>query len=358
MIGRLSFPNAWVVWLIPLLLLLVGLTLVEMRRRQTLLKAFGERPLMSRFSRLGPERARWLRPLLLPLALAGVTVALARPVLTTRSVGDGGRPVNLVVLLDVSRSMGAEDYAPKVSRLGKAKLMLLEALPDLAGRRVGVVTFAGAPFRQAPLTDDPGALKYILSNWVVIESAPPGGSDIAQGIRSATRLFEHEQGERIVLLFSDGGQDRSQDLRAALAEARSHGVRVFAFGLGGSIASKLPQYDRDGKFSGWLAVNGEIATTRLAEGVLEDIAAETGGAYSRVAIGQELKQTLNRLKIPRERSPAEPRELFQWPLAAALVLLFLERVGATLPGWRLLTRKDTRRADRGNKVVLRIVVSS
>lgn len=348
MIRHLSFSNGWVGWLIPVFLFLVGLTLIEMRRRQALLKAFGELPVMGRCSRLGLERLRWLRPLLLSLALAAVTVALARPVLTTRPAEDAGRPVNLVVLLDVSPSMRAEDYAPRLSRLGKAKAMILEALPDLAGRRVGIVTFAGAAFPQAPLTDDPAALTYILSNWVFIESAPPGGSDIAQGIRSATRLFEHEQGDRIVLLFSDGGQDRSQDLRAALAEARSHGVRIFAFGLGGSTASKLPRYDHDGKFSGWLAVNGKIVTTRLDERALQGIAAGTGGVYSRVVIGQELQQTLSRLKVPRERSPAEPRELFQWPLAAALVLLFVEASSRISPALRgvIQLQRGRRRAAR------------
>jgi Ca-activated chloride channel family protein len=335
MIKGLSFSHPWAVWLIPLLLLLLGLVLVEMMRRQALLKAFGELPLVSRVSRLGLERPRRLRPLLLALALIGVTAALARPVLAIKSGENDRSAPDIVVLLDVSRSMGAEDYAPKTSRLGKAKAMLLEALPDLAGTRVGIVTFAGASFQQAPLTGDHVAIKYILTNWVFIESAPPGGSDIAKGIRTAARLFKSRQREQVILLFSDGGQDQPVDLRGALADARSNAIRVFAFGLGSSVGSKIPRYDGAGQFSGWLTVNGEVVTTRLDEDVMKEIAAGANRGYSRVVSGQELRQTLNRLMIPRAHSP-EARELFQWPLAAALVLLFLERAGSGLTGWRVL----------------------
>jgi hypothetical protein len=87
----------------------------------------GELPLLSRFSRLGSDGRRRLRPLFLSLALAAVVVALAGPVLGTRPGEDGRRPVEIVVVLDVSRSMGAEDYAPTVSRLGKARAMESDA---------------------------------------------------------------------------------------------------------------------------------------------------------------------------------------------------------------------------------------
>lgn len=336
----LSFLNPWAVWLIPLLLLLLGLVLVEMRRREAFLKAFGELPLVSRFSSLGPEWSRRLRPLLLSLAFLGVAAALARPVLAPKSGKDDRKPMDIVVVLDVSRSMGALDYSPGISRLAKAKEMILETFPDLSRSRVGIVTFAGGPFRQAPLTNDRVALRYILTNWVTIESAPPGGSESAQGIRAGAQLFGSRQGDRVLLLFSDGGQARSEDLRSALEEARSNGLRIFAFGLGSSTASRIPQYDSNGKFSGWLTVNGDVATTRLDEGVLKEIAAGANGAYSRVISGRELRQTLDRLKILRAQSPAEARELFQWPLAAALILLFLERVGVGLRGWDATSRGE------------------
>lgn len=332
MIKELSFANAWAVWLIPPLLLLLGLILVGMRRRQALLTAFGDLPLVSRFSRLGPEWPRRLRPLFLSLTLVTVAGALARPVLATKPGEDRRTPVDVVVVFDVSRSMGAEDYAPKMSRLGKAKAMVLEALPGLAGTPVGIVTFSGAAFRQAPLTSDHAALKYILAHWVFIESAPPGGSDLAQGIRTAARLFDGRQGERMILLFSDGGQAGSEDLRSALTEARSNGIRIFAFGLGGPVPSKLPTYGSDGKFSGWLTLNGDVVTTRLDEGAVKETAVATDGGYSRVVSGHELSQTLDRLTIPRAKSAAEPRELFQWPLAAALAFLLLER-GGGLAAW-------------------------
>lgn len=335
MIEQLSFANAWAAWLLPPLLLLLGLTLVERRRRQALLRAWGDHALVSRFSDLGAEWLVRLRPLVLSLALVAVVAALARPVLATRPGGDRQAPPDMVVLFDVSRSMGAEDYAPTLSRLGKAKAMVLEALPRLAGARVGIVTFAGAAFLQAPLTTDQTALRYVMSDWVFIESAPPGGSEVAQGIKTTIKLLEGQERERVLLLFSDGGGGDTESLGSALAEARVNGIRIFTFGLGGPGYSRLPQYDGAGKFLGWLTVDGEIVTTTLDDRTMREIAAATGGAYSTVLTGRELGRTLDRLGGLRGPASGGTRELFQWPLAAALVLLLLDRAGTALPGaWR------------------------
>lgn len=336
MIKGLSWANPWAAWLTPVLVLLAGLLLLEARRRVAFLKAFGDGALVRGFSRLDPEGPRRLRPLLLALALTGIVAALARPVLSTKSEVPDRPRLDVVLLLDVSRSMGAEDYGPRRSRLDRAKAMILEALPELAGRKVGVVTFAGAAFRQAPLVDDHAALAYVLANWVFIESAPGGGSDLAEGIRAATRLFEDRSGERLVLLFSDGGQAQGEKLRAALAEARSKAARIFAFGLGGPVASRIPEYDTNGKLLGWVTVNGQVATTRLDEPVLKQVAAVTDGGYARVVSGRELRHTLGRLRIAGVVSPGGPRELFQWPLAGALILLLLEAGSAGLTGRRVV----------------------
>lgn len=335
MIGQLSFANARAAWLLPPLLLLLGLTLVERRRRQALLRAWGDHALVSRFSDLGAAWLLRLRPFVLFLALVAVVAALARPVLATRPGDDRRAPPDMVMLFDVSRSMGAEDYAPTLSRLGKAKAMVLDALSRLAGARVGIVTFAGAAFPQAPLTTDQTALRYVVSDWVFIESAPPGGSEVAQGIKTATKLFDGLKRERVILLFSDGGGADTESLGPALAEARANGIRIFTFGLGGPGSSRLPRYDGAGKFLGWLTVDGEIVTTTLDDRAMREIAAATGGAYSTVLTGRELRRTLDRLDVPRVPASGGTRDLFQWPLAAALVLLLLDRAGTALPAaWR------------------------
>lgn len=336
MIEGVDFVNRWAVGLVPPVLLLTGLILVEARRRRALIEAFGDGRLVSNYSRLGPAWVRRLRPVALSMALVAVVAGLARPVVAVQATGAGQRPLDVVVVLDVSRSMGAEDYGPGISRLRKARAMLLEALPELEGTRVGLVTFAGAAFPQAPPTVDHGALRYILTDWVFIESAPPGGSDVAQGIRAGIRLLGDRPGPTTLLLFSDGGDAAPDDLGAALADARSKAIRIFAFGLGGPVPSRVPRYDRNGRFAGWLTLNGKVATTRLDEPTLKAITAATDGAYWRVVSGRELRQTLARLQISRVGSPLAPPELFQWPLAAAILLLFVESAGSRLGGWPAL----------------------
>ncbi len=334
------FSNAWAAWLAPMIALLMALLLLEARRRAALLRAFGDADLVAGVSRLGPGWARRLRSLSLALALIGVLAALARPVRDPRSGAHDRGALDIVLLLDVSRSMGAEDYGPKGSRLARAKVMILEALPDLAGRRVGIVTFAGAAFPQAPLTSDHTALRYVLTNWVFIESAPAGGSDLVQGIRTATRLFGDRPGERVVLLFSDGAES-GESLEAALAEARSKAIRIFAFGLGHPVPSPIPEYGKDHQFAGWLTVNGTVATTRLDEDGLKGVAAATRGGYARVVSGREFEWTLSRAGLVSASPPGEIQELFQWPLAAAVLLLLLERGSVRLTGWRLVGARSS-----------------
>ena len=346
-VEALTFAYPWAVWLAPLLALLIALVVRGVRRRRALLEAFGDPALLRRFSHLEPG---WLGPLRawsLSLALLAIAAALARPVLVTRAGEAGSRPPGIGVVLDVSRSMAAEDYGPGVSRLAKAKEMLLEALPDLAGASVGAVTFARLPYRQVPLTDDHLALRYILAHWVQIESAPGGGSDIAQGIQEAVGLFEGRRGEHVLLLFSDGGdgEPERQTLRSALAEARSGGVRVLAFGLGGPEPSRVPTYDRGGRFAGWLTMGGEVATTRLDEGVMREVAAGTDGAYTRVVSGRELGRALAGSGLLGPRSSTETLELYQWPLGAALLLLALERLAGALT--RHWPRPRARREAKG-----------
>lgn len=343
----LTFAYPWAAWLAPLLGLLVALVVRGVRRRRAFLEAFGEPVLLGRFSRLEPG---WLGPLRawsLSLALLALAVALARPVLVTRAGDTGSGAPGIGILLDVSRSMAAEDYGFRVSRLAKAQGMLLEALPDLADARLGVVTFARLPYRQVPLTDDHAALRYILAHWIFIESAPRGGSDLAQGIREAVGLFEGRQGDRVLLLFSDGGdgEPEREALRSALAEARSSGVRILAFGLGGLEPSRVPTYDRQGRFAGWLTMDGEAATTRLDEGVMREVAAGTDGVYARVVSGGELGRALAGSGLLRPRPSTETRELYQWPLGAALLLLSLEVVSRRLAS--AIPRRSPRPGPRG-----------
>jgi Ca-activated chloride channel family protein len=113
---------------------------------------------------------------------------MARPVL----LGNFGEirkgTLDVIAVLDVSKSMRAEDCGLRGSRLEMAKTALLQSLPDLAGNRLGLVTFAGKSFPQAELTDDLDALEFVLKNWVTVDSAPSQGSNIGMALSEAIRL--------------------------------------------------------------------------------------------------------------------------------------------------------------------------
>jgi Ca-activated chloride channel family protein len=189
--------------------------------------------------------------------------------------------LDVVMLIDVSKSMAAEDYHPD-SRLHKARSIILEMLPQLRGNRVGIVTFAGNSFRQAELSEDFAALEFILKHWVDIDSAGVGGSDLGRALETSLAVLpEDTDRKRLILLFSDGGDDTA-NVDEVLPKIAQRRARVIAFGMGGLEASRIPRYDAAQKFLGYIEANGQTVTTRLNEASLQHIARATQGMYQRV----------------------------------------------------------------------------
>lgn len=280
---RFAYPAAF--WL---LLLIPGLFRIlwrGQRRRNDFLRSFGDVDLLKQSASRFPQLQKpWVHSLLLLLSCLSVIVALADPRLSIGTPRLRAGVLNVVFLIDVSKSMAAEDYGI-LSRLEKAREIAQTLLEDLQGNRVGIVTFAGISFRQAELTEDLQALNFILKHWVQVEAVQAGGSNIAQAIDTGIALFSTRDltREKLLLLFSDGGEPEEQtNLEPILAKAVQWGVRIITFGLGSVQPSKIPVYNPQNKFTGYLRVNEQIVTTRLNEEILHRIAMATGGTYHRI----------------------------------------------------------------------------
>ena len=238
------------------------------------------------------------------------------------------RGIDLVVVLDVSRSMLAEDARP--NRLARAKQYIDDLVERLNGDRVALVTFAGTAQVKCPLTVDYTAFRLALAT-AGPEGAPRGGSLLGDGLRLARKAFTDEiHDHKAVVVFSDGEDHGSYPLEAAQALFDELAVPVYTVGIGDSIDGARIPVERDG-VTVWLTHEDEEVWSKMDAAGLRGIALATGGAFVPVGVG-----TVDMAHVYRNRiEPVAKREFetatvkrhdpqFQWFAGAALALLLIE----------------------------------
>jgi Ca-activated chloride channel family protein len=267
-------------------------------------------------------------PLLLVPCLS-VSLALTDPHLPYGAPQLRPAALDVVMVLDISKSMAAEDYG-RLSRLGQARQMARRLLAQLQGHRIGLVTFAGTSFRQAELTDDITALDFILTYWVDVDAMSVGGSDIAGALDLGLSLFaEQPEREQIMLLFSDGG-DPTDRLPAMLNQAVRRGIRIVTLGLGHPQPSRIPLYDPQQQFRGYMHVSNHIITTQLNEAPLQQIATMTGGIYRRIRRGDEWHDLFTHQAVAGKALERQDLRLFQPLLGLGLLAFGLHQLRTRL----------------------------
>jgi Ca-activated chloride channel homolog len=316
-----------------LLLLLVAIPLVARvalrgeRRRRAALEAFGDRTVLARGSVLADDalerRRLWLR--LGALGLAGL--ALARPQFGERQAELARTGRDLLLVLDLSRSMTVSDVAP--SRLAEAKAAAWETIGAGPGDRVGLIVFGGSAFLQLPLTSDHAALKLFLDAASPDDLGDPA-TDVGTALATAGKVFEHEgeRGYRAVLLVSDG-ETGEGDLDAAVATLRAETIPVFTIGVGTTGGGPVPADSSEAPEKFHRDHIGRIAMSRLEEGNLKHVAQVTGGAYARADHADERQRLITALgkvkaRTLSARKSSERADRFQWPLTLAVAALLVD----------------------------------
>jgi Ca-activated chloride channel family protein len=268
---------------------------------------------------------RFGKRVLLGVAVLAVGLALARPQWGRSEITIERAGIDLVVALDVSRSMLAPD-AGGTHRLAAARLAVSRLAESIGGDRLGLVVFAGEAFVAAPLTRDPTAFARAL-DAAGPASVSEGGSNLGAAIQRARDCFERgARGARVLLVVSDGEQLQGEAVVAAQGSAAT-GLRVHTAGVGSATGARLP--GRSGGTGDFLRnPAGREVVSRRDEQRLERIAAAGGGRYTRIerSDGAALVEWFRSIAagLPRsveKRLVDEPRERFQWPLALALALL-------------------------------------
>jgi len=325
----MSFAHPLIALLIvPALALLSWTALRRLRWRKSRLENFGHLPLLEGASVLGTQRQQTIRLTLWCTAIGLLGLALARPQLGERpaSLAQQGRDV--LVLLDLSRSMNAADV--EGTRLEASKQAVTELLARSAGSRFGLIVFGGSAFLQLPLTAHHGAFQRFLDAATTDDVANPG-TDLSRALSAAATTFEHEgeRGFQTAVLVSDG-ESVEGDVGPAIKRLREAGVSVLALGIGTEAGAPIPADSVVGSEKWHRDHIGRVVQSRLEEGELRRAALETNGVYTRwrPGVGATFGAELERLeqKTLASRTSPERADRFQWPLGLAVLMLALEQI--------------------------------
>ncbi|MFA5139771.1 MAG: VWA domain-containing protein [Elusimicrobiota bacterium] len=320
----------------------LGLGLWAERRRRAFAALFASAELLPRlFPTEALESRR--RKLLLRVGCVGMLlVALAAPqwgieLVTTRAKG-----TQVVIAVDTSLSMLAEDLPP--DRMQKAKSLLSAIIDGLKGERVGLLAFAGEAYIQCPLTTDIEAAKSLLRRMRA-GMVPQPGTAIGKAIRLGTRLLRKYPGHKALVLLTDGEDHQSQPESAA-QEAAQEGVSLFIIGIGTLEGAPIPVLDDNGKTVGYKKdTKGSTVVSRLGENGLIALASASGGAYFRASPDESEVSALLRRIMEMDKSDMTSgsanryKNRFRAPLCLALLLLLVEMLlGETRAARPLLKR--------------------
>ena len=297
------------------------------RRRQTDLARLGDPGLVQRLSSSVNWRGRRWRDSLWLVVLALLLVALTRPQWGTKTHRVEQEGIQVMVALDVSKSMLAQDIKP--DRLSRAKMEIADLMSRLGGDEIGLVLFSGASFVQFPLTSDYAtALTFLDNARPEVISRP--GTAIGDAIRTAMSGFDANRASQKVIVLITDGEDHQGDALEMAQMAAEQSALIYTIGFGSPQGEPIPEYDQRGEIVGYKkGADGQVVLSRLDEATLQQIAEAGGGTYFRAtADGSELAALLEELGALQKAELATHLEIrgierFQTFLLLAVALLIV-----------------------------------
>lgn len=318
----LNFAQANYLFLILLIPLFFVVYALMRRARAKRLAKFGDPEQVSNLMPSVSSAKGWVRISLFSLAFFFFVLGLSRPQIGAVLKEHKTKGVEIMICLDVSNSMLAEDYSP--NRLDRAKLALSRLVDRLSGDRIGLIVFAGEPFVQLPITTDYVSAKMFMGTTST-ESVPVQGTALGAAINTAIRSFSAQsERSRAIIVITDG-ENHEDDPVSAATQAAELGIRVFTIGIGSPEGKPIPMNGellRDR--------NGDIVVTRLDEDILRQVAEAGNGAYVRAGNSefglQPIVDSIKKMDAEEFNSVVfeEFDEQYMYFFAIALVLFIIE----------------------------------
>jgi len=294
---------------IPLILILLMIGMIRYQKTVALLA--GTRLYL--FTYLPSYTIRLIKMILLLTGFTCLIIALLRPQWHKRTETVAQQVRDVLVALDISRSMLARDTGAG-TRLEQAKEKIKALIAHMPCERVGLILFSGTAFVHCPLTTDHEAFKLFL-DAVDVEGVSGGTTALDQALKKAIITFDETQGRKSkLLIFFTDGEDFSTDLSNFSQQAREKNLSVFACGVGSTQGGPIPLFDAAGGMSGHQRdQKGEVVISKLNEPMLKNLTRELGGFYCALTIDdRDIKQlgaAIN--KFEKEQLAEKNRELYE-----------------------------------------------
>ena len=317
----MTFANPEYLFLLLLLLPIVGWYIYELRKSDASVQVSDTRVLAAQ-----PKSIRiWLLHVPFVLRIAVITlisIALARPQLTNKWSSQSTEGIDIMMALDISGTMLAEDLRP--NRIEAAKKVASDFVIARPNDQIGLVVFAGESFTQCPLTTDHAVLVNLFKSveYGMVEDGTAIGLGLANAVN---RMKDSETKSKVIILLTDGSNNRGDiDPQTAAEIAKTYGIRVYTIGVGSYGQARVPVQTPIGKQ--YITMDNEFDETTL-----RSIAETTGGQYFRAKDNTSLKaiydqiDQMEKTKL-RVREFSKHTENFMPFLYAALICLLLELI--------------------------------
>lgn len=320
------FEHTWILWGLFLIPIFIFLFVLLNQWRKKARKEFAEHAL---FSQLMPRysKAKYrLKFILFFIGFGLLILGVSNPQVGSKLEEVKREGIDLIVALDVSNSMKAEDLKP--NRLERAKRAMQQLVERLKGDRLGIIVFAGKAYTQLPVTTDYAAAKLFL-NTIDTDIVPTQGTAIGAAIELASTSFDFESGGNKVLIVVSDGENHEDNAVEAAAEAAKKGIKTFTIGMGSPNGAPIPVI-KNGRRNGYRQTSdGSTVISSLNEEMMQEIASAGGGTYLRATNANAgLQQLLDELSgMDKEAFESKVytdyEDRFQFFIGAAVIFILL-----------------------------------
>ncbi|NNF02686.1 MAG: VWA domain-containing protein [Bacteroidia bacterium] len=314
----------YVMFAIPVIIVLF-LILMVLKKRSS--RKFASSKLYDQLASEVSTNKPIIKLLLLCFAVACLSIALAGPQLGSRLTEVKREGVDLIIALDVSKSMMAEDIKP--NRLERSKQAISKLIDKLNGDRIGLVIFAGQAYVQLPITTDYAAAKLFLST-VNTNIVPTQGTAIGKALELCIESFADSTRKHSSIILITDGENHEDDAIEAAEKAAELGITVNAIGMGSVNGAPIPVYSNNRRVGFLQDKSGKTVVSKLDQQVLQEIARKGNGKFVRASTSDDgLKVILAEISAMEKQEFGvkmftDYEEQFQYFLGLALIFLIIE----------------------------------
>lgn len=276
----LQFQHPQYFYLFLIIPLIVGLYLLKRMVRKKAIQNLGAPELVEKLMPIASKSRPWVKFVLICLAFSAIIIGIVNPMIGSQMENVKKQGVDMMLVLDVSNSMMAQDIKP--NRLDRSKMAISNMINKLDDDRVGLIVFAGTAFTQLPLTPDHSAAKMFV-NQVNTNTIAQQGTAIGEALQRAVASFPPTEGKNKVIILISDGENHEDDPITVAQEASQNGITIHTIGMGTQAGAPIPVYEGAHMKNYMRDENGNTVISRFDESLMQKIAAAGNGRFVRAS---------------------------------------------------------------------------